>query len=75
MWRFKGNGYTVGRNGTTIPEWKIKDRIQIKDGAILSKYVNGEMVEQYKYSKELKRWIKQWNTQSLESMLDIKEWI
>ncbi|WP_288887254.1 hypothetical protein [uncultured Eubacterium sp.] len=55
---FKGSGYTGGENGTTIPEWKIKDRIQIKDGSILSKYVNGEMVEQYIFKIKSGRWIK-----------------
>jgi len=56
---FKGSGYTGGRNDTTIAEWKIGSTIKIKDGATLTKYVDGEIVEQYKYSKDLKRWIKQ----------------
>ncbi|HII09128.1 MAG TPA: hypothetical protein HA355_05995 [Methanosphaera sp.] len=58
MRRFKGTGYTGERNGTIIPEWKIGERIQIKDGSILSKYVNGEMVEQYIFKIKSGRWIK-----------------
>ncbi len=53
---FKGNGYTGGRNETTIPEWKIKDRIQIKENSILSKYVDGKCVEKYRFDGE--EWIK-----------------
>lgn len=53
---FKGSGYTGGRNGTIIPEWKINNRIEIKDNSILSKYVDGKCVEKYRYYGE--RWIK-----------------
>lgn len=55
---FKGNGFTGGENGTTIPEWKIGERIQIDDGAILTKFENGKVVERYKYDKDAGRWLK-----------------
>ena len=47
---FKGNGFTGGENGTTIPEWKIGERIQIEDGAILRKYEGSKDVEVYEYN-------------------------
>ena len=53
---FKGTGYTGGRNGTIIPEWKIGERIQIKENSILSKYVDGKCVAKYRFDGE--EWIK-----------------
>lgn len=47
---FKGNGFTGGSNGTTIPEWEWETRVKIDDGAILRKYEGGKVVEVYEYN-------------------------
>jgi len=55
-----GNAFTGAENGTTIPEWEwgLEERVKIKDGATLNKYVDGKIAEQYIFKSNLGRWIK-----------------
>ena len=41
-WPWTGNGFTSSRNGEVIPEWTTIDPIDIKEGAILHRVINGQ---------------------------------
>lgn len=50
------NGFLWGENNTTVPEWKSEELLEIDDGSLLNKVVDGKVVERYRF--ESGKWVK-----------------